>query len=159
MKEVGSFLLPALFLVAAFRPQSGGTMLNKRDHLILETLLPAGAHPGLPLGIAGVGFDEFWSELERTALPEWRRGFRLALWVAAWVAPLLIGRLPPLTLYERPVRERALAAMERSRLAPLRQMSGLLKTVVCFCYGANGEVRQAIGYPRQLDQPGRPVEP
>ncbi|MCI0574584.1 MAG: hypothetical protein L0332_12615 [Chloroflexi bacterium] len=132
-------------------------MLNKRDHLILDTLLPAGAHPGLPLGLAGAGFDAFWSEFERTALPSWRRGFRAALWLATWIAPLLIRRPPPLTLYNRPARERALAAMERSRLYLLRQMIGLLKTTVSLGYGAAGDVRQAIGYPLQHDDPRRPV--
>jgi hypothetical protein len=122
-------------------------MLNRRDHLILETLLPSGAHPELPFGVADTNFDTFWSEFEHTALPSLRRGFRAALWLATWLAPLLIRRLPPLTLYDRPTRERGLAAMERSRLYLLRQMIGLLKRVVSLGYGADGQVRQAIGYP------------
>ena len=82
-------------------------MLKRRDHLILEALLPSGAHPSLPFGVADTGFDAFWSESERTALPSWQRGFRAALWLATWFAPLLIRRPPPLTLYDRPTRERA----------------------------------------------------
>jgi hypothetical protein len=124
-------------------------MLNKRQHFILETLLPNGAHPDLSLGTAEAGFDEFWREFEQTALPAWRRGFRAALWVAIWVAPLLIRRLPPLTLYDRPTCECALTALEHSRFYLLRQMMGLLKTIVSLNYGANGDVRQVIGYPWQ----------
>jgi hypothetical protein len=127
-------------------------MLNRRDRLILEALLPSGAHASLPYGVAEVNFDAFWSAFERTALPSWHRGFRAALWIATWFAPLLVRRLPPLTLHDRPTRERALAAMEHSRLYLLRQMLGLLKTTVCLGYGADDDVRQAIGYPGRPDE-------
>lgn len=133
-------------------------MLSRRDYLILDTLLPSGAHPSLPIGLSDTDFGVFWSEVERTALLSWRRGFRVALWLATWIAPLLIHRLPPLTLYDRPIREEALAAMERSRLYLLRQMIGLLKTTVSLGYGANGNVREAIGYPLQPDDQRRQVK-
>ena len=77
------------------------------------------------------------------------------LFVAIWVAPALIGRIPPITLYGRATRERALEALGRSRLYPLRQLLGLLKLTVALCYGADPEVRQAIGYPFQHDDPHR----
>jgi hypothetical protein len=122
-------------------------MLSRQSRIILDTLVPAGAHPVLNIGILEAGFEEFLAELERSALPGWRWGLRAALLAANWAAPLLIGRLPPLTLHDRPTRERALAAMENSRIAGLRQMMGLLKTIVGFCYGADANVRAAIGYP------------
>jgi hypothetical protein len=133
-------------------------MLSRRERLILDTLLPSGVHPDLPYGLFDAGFAEFWSDFEQTALPLWPRGFRAALWIAIWVAPLLIRRLPPLSLYGRPTRERALEAMERSRLAPIRQVVGLLKTVVGFSYGADSHVREAIGYPVRRELSGRQVE-
>ena len=132
-------------------------MLSQQSRIVLDTLLPAGAHPALKYGLFDVVFDEFWSEFERTTLPSLRWSFRVALFVATWIAPLLIHRLPPLTLYNRPTRERVLAAMETSRIYFLRQMLVFLKTTVCFCYGADRNVRDAIGYPLQPDNPRRQV--
>src|SRR6266550_4348160 len=97
-------------------------MLTRQSHIILDTLVPAGAHPLLKIGILDAGFEEFWNEVERTALPGWRWGLQAALFAANWVAPILILRLPPLAVYDRPTRERALAAMEASRVSLLRQM-------------------------------------
>ena len=126
-------------------------MLSHSTRVILDTLLPGTAHPVLKYGLFDAGFDAFWSDVERTALPTWRWGFHAALGAANWIAPLLIHRLPPLNRYDRPTRERALVAMESSRIYFLRQMMGLLKTIVCFGYGANRDVRDAIGYPEQAD--------
>lgn len=128
-------------------------MLSKASRVVLDTLLPSGANPRLPLGIFDAGFEAFWADLERTALPAWRWGFQAAVFTAVWVAPLLIRRLPPLTRLDRPTRERALAALGASRAAVLRQMLTLLKTIAGFCYGANPRVREAIGYPRQRNPP------
>jgi hypothetical protein len=128
-------------------------MLSRQSRIILDTLVPAGADPMLKIGILEAGFDEFWSEVERTALPGWRWGMQAALLAANWVAPLLILRLPPLTLHDRATRERALQAMDGSRFSALRQMMVLLKTIVSFCYGADPTVRAAIGYARQFDDP------
>ena len=132
-------------------------MLSKRARVVLDTLLPSEAHPALKAGVFDTDFDVFWLDVERTALPAWRWGFHAALWAATWIAPLLILRLPPLTQHERQTRERALAAMETSRIYFLRQLLGLLKTVVCFGYGADRDVRAAIGYPRQPEDPRREV--
>lgn len=132
-------------------------MLSATARLILDTLLPSGAHPTLKSGVFDAGFDAFWSDFERTALPAWRWGFHSALWAANWIAPLLIRRLPPLAQHDRRTRERALAAMETSRFYFLRQMMALLKTIVCFGYGADRDVRDAIGYPIQHDDPRRKV--
>jgi hypothetical protein len=128
-------------------------MLSRHSRIILDTLAPAGAHPVLKIGILDAGFKEFWSEVERTALPGWPLGLQAALFAANWAAPLLIGRLPPLAMHDRPTRERALAAMDTSRFPLLRQMMVMLKTIVSLCYGANRDVRDAIGYPRQFDDP------
>jgi hypothetical protein len=126
-------------------------MLGKQSRILLDTLVPAAVHPVLKIGILDAGFEEFWGELERTALAGWPLGLRAALFAANWVAPLLIARLPPLAMHDRPTRERALAAMAASRFPLLRQMMILLKTIVSFCYGANRDVREAIGYPPQFD--------
>ena len=132
-------------------------MLGKSARAVLDTLLPSEAHLVLRSGVFDTDFDAFWSDVERTALPTWRWSFYAALWIANWISPLLIHRLPPLNRYDRATRERALAAMETSRIYLLRQVLGLLKTIICFGYGANKDVRAAIGYPQQTDDPRRQV--
>lgn len=134
-------------------------MLSKQARIIVDTLLPAGVNPALKYGIFDAGFDAFWSDFDRSTLPSLRWGFRAALFAAMWIAPLLIHRLPPLTLYHRPTRERALAAMESSRFYFLRQLLLLLKQVICFCYGADRNVRDVIGFPFQPGDPRRQVAP
>jgi len=119
-------------------------MLHPRERVVLSTLLPGGGPP-LDLGVLEAGFEDFYAEFERTAVPTLRRGFKLALFVALWVAPCLIGRLPPLTRHDRRTRERALAALGASRSYLLRQMLSLLKSVVALSYGADRRVREAIG--------------
>lgn len=126
-------------------------MLSKSASVVLDTLLPAGAHPVLKYGVFDAGFEAFWSDFDRSTLPSLRWGFRAALLTAIWIAPLLIFRFPPLIFYARPTRERALAAMASSRIYLLRQLFGILKTTVAFCYGADWDVRDAIGYPVQQD--------
>jgi hypothetical protein len=134
-------------------------MLNHAARVVLDTLLPSNAHPVLALGLFDAGFDAFWADLERSALPAWRWGFRAAVFTAVWVSPLLIRRLPPLTRLDRPTRERALAALGDSNVYLLRQMLTLLKTMAGLCYGADPRVRQALGYPRQPDHPQREAAP
>jgi len=92
------------------------------------------------------GFDDFLTDFEREAPDAFRRVFRLALFAGGWVAPILIGRLPPITRLNPEDREKALAAMARSRVPELRQLVTVLKTVASLHYGGLREVRQAIGY-------------
>ena len=134
-------------------------MLSKASRVVLDTLLPSGADPNLKYGLFDTGFDTFWLDFERTTVSSLHWGFRAALFAATWIAPLLILRPPPLTLHDRPTRERALAAMGTSRFYLIRQMFQLLKATVCFCYGADPNVRDAIGYPLQPDDPRRKVAP
>ena len=113
---------------------------------MLGALLPSGASLRLELGLLDTGFAEFLAEFEAIAPVGFRRIFRLGLLAAAWVAPLLIRRLPPLSRLPQADRERALAAMERSGLPELRQLLRVVKAVVSLHYGALPAVRQAIGY-------------
>lgn len=122
-------------------------MLSLRERAVLETLLPSDAHPALKIGLFDAGFEDFHRDFESTAIGRLKLGFKAALFSAVWLAPFLIGRLPPLTRLGREKREEALEAMGRSRCYPLRQMLLILKTVACFCYGADPRVRRAIGFP------------
>jgi len=126
-------------------------MLNSRARIVLDTLLPSQAHALLPHGLFDAGFEIFYWDFAQTANPMLRCGFQVALLAAIWFSPLLIWRIPPITLYSRETRERALAAMETSRFYLLRQLMLILKTVTSLCYGANRDVREAIGYPRQAN--------
>lgn len=113
---------------------------------MLGALLPSGSSAALPLGLLDTGFDEFLGDFERAAPEAFRRVFRLALVTGGWVAPVLIGRVPPMTRLSPDDRDRALAAMARSRVPELRQLVTVLKTVASLHYGAVPEVRRAIGY-------------
>ncbi len=119
--------------------------MNKRTRIVVDTLLPAGAHPALARGALDAGFASFLEDFDRDAPVRFRQGFRIGVVAATWVAPVLIGRVPPLALYRRETRERALAAMSKWYL--LRQLMVVLKTVVALCYGSDPEVRAVIGYP------------
>jgi hypothetical protein len=116
------------------------------DRTVLDALLPSGADSRLPIGVIESGFDTFLVESQSEIAPQLRRAFKVALVAAAWVAPLLIWRGPPLSRLAAHDRERALEAMEKSNVVVLRQLIRVLKTVVALHYGALPAVRKAIGY-------------
>jgi hypothetical protein len=120
--------------------------LSRLDRTVLDALLPSGVDPRLPVGVMETGFDTFLVESEAEIAPQLRRAFKAGLFAAAWVAPLLIRRRPPLGRLPAHDRERALEAMETSNVVVLRQLMRVLKTVVALHYGALPAVRKAIGY-------------
>jgi len=129
-------------------------MLRPRHRAVFEALLPGQAHPLLRLGVLDTGFEGFYDDFARSAPRTLRWGLRASLAAAAWLAPALIGRLPPITRLEPEARERALKALGGSRSYPLRQTLLLLKMAAALCYGADRRVRDAVGYPGQPDAPG-----
>mgnify|MGYP001796371244 CR=1 FL=1 len=56
-----------------------------------------------------------------------RRRLRFSHLAAGWLALVMIGRPPPMTLLDPSDRERALAAMAKSRSPELRQLLRVLK--------------------------------
>ena len=120
--------------------------LRRPERAVLGALLPSRSSSVLPLGLMESGFDDFLTDFEREAPDAFRRVFRLALFAGGWVAPVLIGRLPPITRLNQADREQALAAMARSRVPELRQLVTVMKTVASLHYGGLTEVREAIGY-------------
>ena len=125
--------------------------LGKADRMVLDTLLPSGADSRLSGGFGDLDFDSFYREFATSAPPAIRLAFRVSLLSATWLAPLLIGKLPPLGRHGREVREHALQAMAASQSGTLRQLVTLQKTVVSLAYGADANVREAIGYSRALE--------
>lgn len=120
-------------------------MLSRRDRAVLDALLPPGGPEGLP-GAFESGFEDFERGFTADAPATMRLGWRAALFLAAWVAPLLIRRLPPLERLPAEDREAALEAMGKSRFYLIRQVFLLLKAVTSFGYGSTGAVRRAVGY-------------
>lgn len=122
-------------------------MLNARQRAVICALLPPEGPASLP-GAFDAGFEGFYARFEETALPEMRLGFKAALFVGVWVAPLLIGRLPPISRLSSEDGARALEGLGKSRFYLIRQMLLLLKAIVSFHYGAQRPVRDAIGFPK-----------
>lgn len=120
-------------------------MIGPRDRVVLDALLPPGGPEGLP-GAFEAGFEDFESGFSKDAPLPMRLGWRAALFVAAWVSPLLIGRLPPLGRLSPAEREDALCAMGKSRIYLIRQVFLLLKAVTSFGYGSTRAVRRVVGY-------------
>lgn len=120
-------------------------MIGPRDRVVLDALLPPGGPEGLP-GAFEAGFEDFERGFSADAPLPMRLGWRAALFVAFWVSPLLIGRLPPLGRLRPEEREDALCAMGKSRFYLIRQVFLLLKAVTSFGYGGMKEVRRAVGY-------------
>lgn len=120
--------------------------LSAVDRAVLETLLPGGVNPDLPLGVLESGFDKFLDDFREMGAADLQRAFRIALFTAAWIAPLLVRRRPPLSRLGAADREAALAAMDGSDVVVLRQLVRVLKTVVGLHYGALPSVRRTIGY-------------
>lgn len=115
------------------------------DRAVVEALCPSDACPELPLGALDAGFEDFYARLPQTAPASLYWSFRGALFVATWLTPLMIGKLPPFTRLSADDRERALEALGRFPVYPIRQCLTLLKAVVSFCYGADERVRKAVG--------------
>lgn len=112
--------------------------MNGRQRAVLDALLP---------GLMETGFEDFLADYEKSAVLPLRLGYSAALWAAAWLSPLAIGRLPPFTRLSASEREAALEAMGRSRFYLLRQLLLILKMTVCLHYGAQEKPRKAVGFP------------
>jgi hypothetical protein len=123
--------------------------VNRRTRTVVDTLLPSDTVLGR--GALDAGFEAFLPRFESEAVPRARLGFRAGVWAASWVAPMLIGKLPPLGRHPRDVRERALEAMRRRPV--LRQLIQLVKTVVSFSVGADPQIRTTIGYASTEEPP------
>lgn len=119
-------------------------MLGARDRVVLDALLPSGLD-GLP-GAFEAGFEQYEEGFRADAPAPMRLGWRAALFLAAWLSPLLIRRLPPLDRLPVDEREAALEAMGKSRFYLIRQCFLLLKAVTSFGYGSTKSVRRAVGY-------------
>lgn len=115
------------------------------ERAVLDALLPPGGPEGLP-GVFEAGFEEWEKRFTADAPMSMRVGWRAALFIAYWISPVLIVRLPPLARLSGDDRENALEAMGKSRFYLMRQCFLLLKAVTSFGYGSTAAVRRAVGY-------------
>ena len=119
-------------------------MLSAREKGVIDALLPTGLD-GFP-GALEAGFEKFEEGFRADAPAAMRLGWRAALFLAAWLSPILIGRRPPLDRLSVDDREAALEAMGTSRIYLFRQVFLLLKAVTSFGYGSTPAVRRAVKY-------------
>lgn len=110
-------------------------MLKPRHRAVVDALLP-----GL-----GPDFDAFLADFNANGPLPMRLAWRAALSVGAWVAPLLIGRLPPISRLSPEDGAAALEALGQSRVYLLRQQLLLLKSLVSLHYGARARTRAELG--------------
>jgi hypothetical protein len=115
-------------------------MLGNQERVVLQTLLPPLANPSSSEGVPGSGVEEAYVDFVCSANASWRMSLRLALLAAVWLSPLLVGRVPPLGLSDRPGREAALAALGSSRILAIRQLHFVLKSVAAFCCRSSPEI-------------------
>ncbi|MBI5211347.1 MAG: hypothetical protein HY927_15340 [Elusimicrobia bacterium] len=120
------------------------------ERAVFEALLPAGPGPKSK-GIAETDFARFYEDFFKTAVLPMRVSCAAAVFFAAWVSPLLVGRLPPFLMLSAEDRELALEAMAKSPFYLVRQLLLLLKAMAALCYGADPGVREALGYVKKDD--------
>jgi hypothetical protein len=118
---------------------------------VLRALLPGleAAEPPLP-GVLDTDVDGFLRSFRSTAHPRLRLGFRAGSFAATWIAPILIRRTPPITRLSPAGRERALEALSRTGVYPLRQLYGAYRLIVAMGYAEDERVRRALGHPRPV---------
>ncbi|MBX7149165.1 hypothetical protein K1X76_08760 [bacterium] len=121
--------------------------LTKRQKLVLETLLPSTPDEKLKPGIEDVAFGNFYKNFEQTSIWQFRFTFKLALFIAIWIAPLLRRKIPPISLYDAPERTEILYALYKAPINLFRQLMIMLKLVSSLAYAPDSRVREALGYP------------
>lgn len=110
-------------------------MLTPRHRAVVDALLP-----GL-----GPDFEAFLADFHANGPLPMRLAWRGALEVGAWVAPLLIGKVGPISRLSPDDAAKALEALARSPVYLLRQQMLLLKSVIALHYGARPEIRAELG--------------
>lgn len=117
--------------------------MTPRERAVVDALVPPGG--ALP-GALESGFEAFEERFRAEAPLMMGLGWRAALFAAAWLSPVLAGRLPPLDRLPEADRAGALATLGRSRVYLVRQCFLLLKAVVGMGWASGKAVRVAVGY-------------
>ncbi len=121
--------------------------LSKSQKLVLETLLPSTPGEKLSVGIHDVAFTNFYKNFQQTAIWQMRLTFKVALFVAIWLAPLLARKIPPISLYNESDRTKILEALYKAPFNLFRQLVVMLKLTVSLAYAPDSRVREVLGQP------------
>ncbi len=120
---------------------------------VFESVLPAGADPGLPLGARDVPMGRFLDDLLARAPLLTVIGLRGALWLVM-LAPLALLRRPRTFLGLDPATRAALLdRLRHSDRYMVRESVTLLKIIACLGFGGLAPVQQHLGIHPTDDTP------
>lgn len=117
--------------------------MTGRERAVVDALVPPGG--ALP-GALESGFEGFEARFRAEAPLTMSLGWRASLFLAAWLSPVLAGRLPPLDSLPEEDRAEVLASLGRSRIYLVRQCFLLLKMVVGLGWASTPGVRGPLRY-------------
>jgi hypothetical protein len=113
--------------------------------VVFETMLPSGAHPGMPLGGRDVPLGRFVDDLAASLPLTALLGVRAGLWLVM-AAPLLLGRTRrPFTRLRLDEREELLDRLRRSDSYLVREAVTFLKLLACLGFCGLGPVQRRLG--------------
>jgi hypothetical protein len=113
--------------------------------LVFETMLPSGAHPGMPLGGRDVPLGRFVDHLADSLPLTALVGARAGLWMVM-VAPLFFRRtLRPFSRLPFGEREALLERLRRSDMYLVREAVTFLKVLACLGFCGLGPVQRRLG--------------
>jgi len=115
----------------------------------MEAALPAGGDEGLARSALEAGAAEVFQEMLELVPAFTALGLRAGLWFIEFAAPpLTLKKFRRFSRLEQTDREACLAGMSKSDVYLSRQMATLMKMFAGFAWGADPEVRAALGYDR-----------
>jgi hypothetical protein len=88
--------------------------------------------------------DAFWTLWKESAPLSVKFGFRAAVWIMTFIAPLLIARPVPFFLLSPANQTHLLHRCDASNIALFRQLIELLKTLTCLIYFQGNDVQQYV---------------
>jgi hypothetical protein len=112
---------------------------------VLESLMPSGADPRMPVGASDVPLGHFLDDLVESAPEKFVMGLRACLWIVILCPPFVLRRLT--TFFGLAPQERVtlMYRLRESNLYVVRELPMLLKTVGCLGMCGLPEVQQRLG--------------
>ena len=123
--------------------EAGATRDASRLRAVLGALVPQGGP--FPLGAADTDFDLALVQYFARLHPLGPAGLRVVL-AAIEYGAVIFERTAPFSRLDAAARERALAAWERSRLGPRRQLLASVKLLALMHFYERPDAARAIGY-------------
>lgn len=115
----------------------------------MEAALPRSEDEGLAKSALEAGAAETFQEMLELVPAFTALGLRAGLWFIEFAGPLLaLKKFRRFSRLEQTDREACLAGMSKSDVYLSRQLVPLMKMFAGFAWGADPEVRSALGYDR-----------